>query len=222
MGADPEEPAEDIGDVAAEHAPIRMQLVDDDDAELFEQLVPLRVVGEDGGVEHVGVRHDDLAGASHGLTDCGRSVAVVGGCRDVQPGSLGQLRKLRDLVLAEGLRREEVEGSRGRVLGDRLERRQDVAEGLARGRRRDNDDVVAVVRGRDRLGLMRVEPIYATSAEAAHDARVEPLRYGREGRLAGWSNRMVDDPARDRRLGEEALENRLHGRRGIRAHGLTS
>ncbi len=60
MGADPEQPAEDVGDVAAEEAPVSVQLVDDDDPELLEELEPLRVVGQDGRVEHVRVRDHDL------------------------------------------------------------------------------------------------------------------------------------------------------------------
>ena len=36
VGADPQEPAKDVGDMAAEHATIGVQLVDDDVAELLE------------------------------------------------------------------------------------------------------------------------------------------------------------------------------------------
>ena len=64
MGAQPEEPPDDVRDVAAEHAAVRVELVDDDDPELLEQLEPLGVVGEDRRVEHVRVRDDDLAGAA--------------------------------------------------------------------------------------------------------------------------------------------------------------
>ena len=45
VGAQPEEPPQDVRDVAAEHAAVGVQLVDDDDPELLEQLEPLRVVG---------------------------------------------------------------------------------------------------------------------------------------------------------------------------------
>ena len=61
MGAQPEQPPQDVGDVAAEHAPVRVELVDDDHPDLLEELEPLRVVGEDRRVEHVRVGHDDLA-----------------------------------------------------------------------------------------------------------------------------------------------------------------
>jgi hypothetical protein len=76
--ADPQESPQDIGDVPAEHAAVGMELVDDDELELLEQLEPLRVVGEDRGVEHVRVGHDDLSGRTDRRADGGRRVAVVG------------------------------------------------------------------------------------------------------------------------------------------------
>ena len=73
VGADPQQPAEDVGDVAAEHAAVGVQLVDDDDLELLEQLEPLGVVGQDRRVEHVRVRDDDLAGGPRRPSGSGRA-----------------------------------------------------------------------------------------------------------------------------------------------------
>ena len=128
VGADPQQPAQDVGDVAAEDAAVGVQLVDDDDPELLEQLEPLRVVGEDRRVEHVRVGDHDLAGRPDRRADRRRRVAVVGGRRDRHPGGRGQLAELGDLVLAERLGREEEQRPRRRVLGDRLQDRQRVAE----------------------------------------------------------------------------------------------
>ena len=58
--ADPQQPAQDIGYVAAEEAAVGVQFVDHDDLQLFEQLEPLGVVGQDRGVEHVRIRDDNL------------------------------------------------------------------------------------------------------------------------------------------------------------------
>ena len=157
MGTQPEQPAQDVRDVAAEDAAIRVELVDHDDPELLEQLEPLRVVGQDRRVEHVRVRHDDLAGGPDRRADRGRGVPVVGRRGDAQVGRPGQLRQLGDLVLAEGLGREQEEGPGGRVVGEGLERRQRVAQGLARGRRRDHHDVLTGPDGLDRSGLVDVE-----------------------------------------------------------------
>ena len=95
VGADPQQPAQDVGDVAAEHAAIRVQLVDDDDLELLEQLEPLGVVGQDRRVEHVRVGDHDLAGGPDGRADRGGRVAVVGRGEDRQAGGRRQARRTR-------------------------------------------------------------------------------------------------------------------------------
>ena len=124
VGADPEQPAQDVGDVAAEHAAVGVQLVDDDVAELLEQLEPLGVVGQDRRVEHVRVGDHDLAGRPDRRADRRRRVAVVGRGRDRQPGRRRQLAELGHLVLAERLGREQEQRPRGRVVGDGLQDRQ--------------------------------------------------------------------------------------------------
>ena len=201
--ADPEQPAQDVRDVPAEHPAVRVQLVDDDDPELLEQLEPLGVVGQDRRVEHVRVGHDDLPRGADRGADRGRCVAVVGRGRDRQAGRCGQLAELGDLVLSEGLGREEVQRARGGVLGDRLERRQRVAQRLAGGGRRDDDDVLAGVDGVDGLGLMGVQRLDAALGQAAHDARVEPVGHGRRrglpaGRTAWWVTPRVSDGSSSR------------------------
>ena len=135
VGADPEQPPQDVGDVTAEHAPIRVQLVDDDDLELLEELEPLGVVGEDRRVEHVRVGDHDLAGGPDGRADRGGRVPVVGRGEDRQAGCCSQAAELGHLVLPERLGREQEERPRRRIVDDRLEDRDGVAEGLARGGR---------------------------------------------------------------------------------------
>ena len=49
-----------VGEVAAEDAAIGVQLVDDDEAQVLEQLRPLRVVRQDPRVQHVGVAEHDV------------------------------------------------------------------------------------------------------------------------------------------------------------------
>ena len=72
--------------MAAEDAAIGMQLVDDDDAQLLEELEPLGVVGQDRRVEHVRVGDDDLTGGPDGGAHGGWRIAVVGRGRDGQAG----------------------------------------------------------------------------------------------------------------------------------------
>ena len=93
-----------------------------------------------------------------------------------RPAAAGQLAELRDLVLAERLRREEEQRPRRRIVGDRLEDGQRVAQRLARCGRRDDDDVVAGADGLDRLRLVGVQPVDAACGEAGPDPRVQPVR----------------------------------------------
>jgi hypothetical protein len=107
-----------------------VQLVEDDVLEVLEQLHPLRVVGEDPGVEHVGICDDDVArGADRGARLRWR-VAVVGEGLELDLHLGREPLELRELVLRERLRREEVERAGRRVLRDRVEDRQVVAERL--------------------------------------------------------------------------------------------
>ena len=53
------QPADDIGDVRAEHAPVGMHLVDDHEAQVAQEIRPVGVVRQDAGVQHVGVGEDD-------------------------------------------------------------------------------------------------------------------------------------------------------------------
>ena len=76
--ADPAEAAEQVGDVAPEDSPEGVQLVDDDVAEAHQERRPAVVVGEDPGVEHLGVGEHDIGRAPERGPLLGRRVAVVG------------------------------------------------------------------------------------------------------------------------------------------------
>jgi hypothetical protein len=85
VAADSQQAPQHVADVTSEQAAIQVQLVHDDHLDLLEQLEPLGMVGKDRRVEHVGVGHDDLAGQADRGADRRRRVAVVGGCRHLQP-----------------------------------------------------------------------------------------------------------------------------------------
>ena len=122
---------DDVGDVAAEDAAIGVRLVDHHVAQLLEQLEPLRVMRQDRRMEHVRVGHHHLPGGSDQRPDGYRRVAVINAGVDVDIGCAGQLAEGCQLVLAERLGREQVEGAGSRILGQRLQHGQVVAEGLA-------------------------------------------------------------------------------------------
>jgi hypothetical protein len=158
-----------------------MQLVQDDVAEVLEQLHPLRVVREDPLVEHVGVRDDDVGAGADRLARVLRRVAVVGEGADVGAEGLDGRVQLGELVLGERLGREEVERSHIRVLQDRVEDGKVVAERLAGGRRRDDHRAPPGPDGVAGLALVRVQPLDPARAQDLEELRME---VGREVRVA--------------------------------------
>ena len=58
--AHPAQAADDVGDVAPEHAPVDVRVIDDDVAQVPECAGPAEVLGEDADVQHVRVGQDDL------------------------------------------------------------------------------------------------------------------------------------------------------------------
>jgi len=100
-----------------------VELVEHDVAQVLEELHPLRVMRKDPGVEHVRVRDDDVTGAADRGAHRGRRVAVVRVGLEVDVDVLREPLELRELVLSERLRGEDVERARRRVLGDRVDDR---------------------------------------------------------------------------------------------------
>ena len=70
-------------------------------------------------------------GGADVVADGRRRVAVVDARGDINVGGVGQLAERRQLVLAERLGREQVQGAGGRVLRHRLQHGQVVAQRLA-------------------------------------------------------------------------------------------
>ena len=64
--------------MAAEHAAIRVQLVDHDEPQVLEELRPARMVRQDARVQHVGIAEHDVRRAANRPPRVRRRVAVVG------------------------------------------------------------------------------------------------------------------------------------------------
>src|SRR2546430_3380194 len=111
-------------------------------------------MGKDAGVEHVRVRDYDMAGAADGRAYRGRRVAVVRVRLEIDVDVLREAHELGELILGERLRREDVERAGRRVLGDRVDDREVVAEGLPAGGRRNDDGVFSGVGALERVGLV--------------------------------------------------------------------
>ena len=90
---DPAQPPQHVAQVAAEHAAIRVQFVDDDEAEVLEQLRPARMVRQDARVQHVGIAEHDMRARANRAPRVGRRVAVVGVHADRRRRRLRQARR---------------------------------------------------------------------------------------------------------------------------------
>jgi len=119
--------------VAAEHPPICMEFVDDHEAQVLEELLPPRVVGEDSLVEHVGIGHHQVPLGPDRLAGVGRGVAVVSEGLDIRPEGVYHTLEFVDLILAQRLCRKEVERPGRGIFQNGLKYRNIVAEGLAGG-----------------------------------------------------------------------------------------
>jgi hypothetical protein len=156
VAADALEAAEDIGEMATEDPSVGVQLVHHHVAQVLEEVHPLGVVREDPRVEHVGVGEHEVGARPHRPPRVLRRVAVVGEHPQVGQG-LRQLGELGELVLREGLRREEIEDAALRLLDQALQHGQVVAERLPRGGGRDGDEMLALGHDLEGLGLVRIE-----------------------------------------------------------------
>ncbi len=67
-----------VGQVAAKHAAVRVQFVEDNVAQIFKQALPARVVRQNPRVQHVGIRKHNVAALADGLARIGGRIAVVG------------------------------------------------------------------------------------------------------------------------------------------------
>ena len=116
---------------------------------------------QDGAVEHVWIREEDARALAQLGTLRLRRVAVVR--RDGQPeegrGACIRERAQRALlVLRKCLRWEQKECTAIAIRGHRMERRDEVAEGLARGGRRAQHHVPTPHECLHRARLVRVQP----------------------------------------------------------------
>jgi hypothetical protein len=162
-----------------------VELVDDHVLEIREELLPFRVVGQNPGVEHVGVRDDDVALPPDRLAGVVGGVPVVGVGLDVRLEIADQTVDLVHLVLGEGLGREHIEGAGLRLFKDLLEDREVVAEGLAACSRGDEDDALPLPNQIHRLRLVTVKLPEPPLCEDSLQGGMDPLRILRKRPGAG-------------------------------------
>ena len=113
MPADPTQPPQHIAEVAPEDAAIGVQLVDDDVAQVLEELRPPRMVRKDPRVHHVGVAEDDMCARANAAPRVLRRIAVVREDADFRgretcPQGFAHRVQLGELILGERLGRKEI------------------------------------------------------------------------------------------------------------------
>ena len=121
-GCEAAQAAEDARNVRSEDASVHVRPVDDDQAERREDVRPLGVAGEQRAVEHVRVGDDHARVGAHVRPLRLRRVAVVSVDAHTEEGGRtggAQRPKCAQLVLREGLGREEVQAARRRVGRER-------------------------------------------------------------------------------------------------------
>ena len=160
--------------MAAEHAAIGVQLVEDDVAQVFEDARPLRVVRQDAGVQHVRVREDDVAAFANGFARVAGRVAVVGEDAELIVEARGEVVELGELILRERLGGEEVEGARVGVFKNGVEDREVVAERFPGGGGSDDDEVFSGAGEVGRGGLVRIELVDPFGAVGRGKLRADP------------------------------------------------
>ncbi len=182
VGGQAPQPAEELGDVAAEGAAERVELVDHHVAEAPEERAPPLVVRQQAGVEHLGVGEHDVGLLADPGALLRRGVAVVGAghhLREVERGERPQL------VVGQRLRGEQDQPrARPHRLGDGLADGQLVAAGLARPGAGGDDHGAS--------GPGQVEGLDLVRPQRLRHRRGQPLREraGQLGRAGGPAGQM--------------------------------
>jgi hypothetical protein len=167
--------------VRAEDAAIHMRFVDNDVAQVREDVTPAVVVRQHPDMEHVRVGEDQVRPLADLPALLGRGVTVVDGGLDSGRLELGER---SDLILRERLRRVEIQRSLLGIAREPVQHGQVEGQRLAGGSPRRDDQVLAAPRRFPRLGLVREElPDTGRSERVAHP-RVEIVRDRRETRRA--------------------------------------
>jgi hypothetical protein len=180
--------------MAAEHAAIGMQLVDDDIPQILEELGPTRVMRKDARMHHVGIAEDEVRTRADRPPGVLRRIAVVREHADLGGRPLlerfAHRLQFSELILGERLRREEVQRPARGILENRVKNRSVVAERLAGRRRRGHDDVSAPERMLDRGRLVCVWRRDPTRGQGLAEPAVE--RLWKRGVLSGDCGQPAD------------------------------
>ena len=112
------EPADDIGNMRAKDTAIGVGFIDDDKAQVGEEVAPVGVMRQDARVKHVGIGQNDARILADGGAVFLRSVAIIDGSviRFQDVSTICKLKRLEigELILRKGFGGEEI---KARALG---------------------------------------------------------------------------------------------------------
>ena len=120
-----------------------MQFIDDDVAQILEHASPTRVMGQNAGMQHVGIREHGVGAAADSFTRVLWRVTVIRERPDFGAQLAGQPLKRMKLVFGQRLGGEQINGARVTVGHQTIQDRKVVAQCLAAGGWRDHDDIFA-------------------------------------------------------------------------------
>ena len=100
---------QDIGHVRSEDPSVGMEFIDHDEFQILEEGHPLRMMGKDGRVEHVGIGDHDVPLGPNCLSGIRRRISIIRerGNRFCNP--VDQILKLEHLILRECLCGEKIQ-----------------------------------------------------------------------------------------------------------------
>ena len=229
MAADPAQAPQHVAEMAAEHAAVRVQLVDDDVAQILEQFRPAWMVRQDPGVEHIGIAENQVGAGANGTSRVLRCIAVVREGTDRLAGArlerFAQCLKLGQLILGERLGGKQVERPARSVLQDRIQNRDVVAQRLARCGRRNHDGMPARQGMTHRFGLVAVKLRDPARREGGFQSAIDGV--GKRSVLAGDRGQASDGSyvefggirTVERAARQQSLERRSEGILGIVSPG---
>ena len=196
--ADALQTAQQIGQVGTKNPPVGMDFINDDEFEIFKELHPMRMVGQNALVQHIGIGHHHMPGQAHGGARRRGRVSIVGIGLHVHAHFLNQRIQLRHLVAGERLGGEEIERAGGFILENGVEHGQVVAHGFARSRGRYHHDVPPSHGAFDGVPLVGVQPRDAALAQRGADAWIQPFRKIRVARRALGQDAPAGDALHER------------------------
>ena len=143
--------------MAAIHATVIMQLVNDDIFKILECFRPFRMMRQDAGMHHVRIGEDHVCAFADGFARVLWSVAVVSERLDRRTCGVDNRLEFVQLVFRQSLGREHIKGAGIGIRKNLIEHRQVVAERLAAGGWCHDGDVATGLGDGKRLVLVGVK-----------------------------------------------------------------